>query len=153
MQAAAQKVHGGQLPREFSFQKASGLTRGRIKLDPCNLPIVTRDAGCGKCEVFEDRVAKSGRKIALNIFVLPAISAKPAADPIFVLAGGPGQGAVSVVKVLGDYLIKLRRERDIVFVDQRGTGESNPLNCNLAASRDEKTATALFQTCGRSSKS
>jgi pimeloyl-ACP methyl ester carboxylesterase len=116
---------------------AAALTRGRIKLDPCNFPIVTKDAGCGKYEVFEDRVAKSGRKIALNIFVLPAVSTKPAADPIFVLAGGPGQGAVSVVKVLGDYLIKLRRERDLVFVDQRGTGESNPLNCSPAANRDE----------------
>jgi hypothetical protein len=45
---------------------AAGLTRGRIKLDPCNLPIVTKDAGCGKYEVFEDRAAKSGRKIALT---------------------------------------------------------------------------------------
>ena len=35
---------------------AAGLTRGRIKLDPCNFPIITRDADCGKFEVFEDRL-------------------------------------------------------------------------------------------------
>lgn len=115
----------------------TGLTRGRIKLEPCNAPSVTRDAGCGKYEVFEDRAARSGRKIGLNILVLPAISAKPAADPVFMLAGGPGQGAASLVKVAGDYLIKLRRDRDLVFIDQRGTGESNPLNCGTAVNKDE----------------
>ena len=114
-----------------------GFVRGRVKLDPCNIPIVTKDAGCGKYEVFEDRVARSGRKIALNIAVLRALSAKPAPDPIFVLAGGPGQGAATLIKTAGDYLIKLRRERDLVFVDQRGTGESNPLNCNLVGNKDE----------------
>jgi len=115
---------------------ATGFTRGRIKLDPCNLSMLTKDAGCGRYEVFEDRAAKSGRKIALNILVLPAVSGKPAADPVFVLAGGPGQGAVSLIKGAGDYLIKLRRERDMVFVDQRGTGESNLLSCVSPAGND-----------------
>jgi pimeloyl-ACP methyl ester carboxylesterase len=114
-----------------------GFTRGRVKLVPCNIPALTKDAGCGKYEVFEDRAAKSGRKIALNIAVLPALSAKPAPDPVFMLAGGPGQGAVAVIKIAGDYLIRLRRDRDIVFVDQRGTGESNPLSCNLVGNKDE----------------
>lgn len=115
----------------------AGFPRGRVKLEPCGFSSVTKDAGCAKYEVFEDRFAKTGRKIALNIVILPALSAKPAPDPVFVLAGGPGQGAASVVKAAGDYLIKLRRERDIVFIDQRGTGASNPLNCNFVANKDE----------------
>ena len=108
----------------------AGIIRGRIKLAPCNSPNLTKDASCAKYEVYEDRIAKSGRKIALNILVLPALSARPVADPVFMLAGGPGQGAVQAVKAVGDYLIKLRRDRDLVFIDQRGTGESNPLFCN-----------------------
>jgi pimeloyl-ACP methyl ester carboxylesterase len=116
---------------------AVGFTRGRVKLEPCNSPVLTKDAGCGRYEVFEDRVAKSGRKIALNILVIPAISGKPAADPVFVLAGGPGQAAVSVVRAGGNYLVKLNRDRDLVFIDQRGTGESNPLNCNSPAGKDQ----------------
>ncbi|HXF40369.1 MAG TPA: alpha/beta hydrolase, partial [Blastocatellia bacterium] len=116
---------------------ALGFSRGRLTLTPCGFSSLTKDAGCAKYEVFEDRAAKTGRKIALNIVIVPALSAKPAPDPIFVLAGGPGQGAASVVKAAGDYLIKLRRERDIVFIDQRGTGESNPLNCNFVANKDE----------------
>jgi len=115
----------------------AGFSRGRIKLEPCGFSSVTKDAGCAKYEVFEDRAAKTGRKIALNIVILPALSSKPAPDPLFVFAGGPGQGAASVVKGAGDYLIKLRRDRDIVFIDQRGTGASNPLNCNLVANKDE----------------
>ena len=132
------------LPAPMVFKRESpssaapgaGLTRGRIKLDPCNFTSVTKDAGCGKYEVFEDRSTRSGRKIALNIVVLPALSAKPSVDPVFMLAGGPGQGAARVVKTAGDLWIKLRRERDLVFVDQRGTGESNPLNCPPATASD-----------------
>lgn len=114
----------------------AGMTRGRIRLEPCGVSTLTKDAGCAKYEVFEDRAARSGRKIALNILVLPAISAKAAPEPVFLLAGGPGQGAASLVKVAGDYVIKLRRDRDLVFVDQRGTGESNPLNCSQGANAD-----------------
>lgn len=115
----------------------AGFLRGHIKLEPCGFSSVTRDAGCAKYDVFEDRLAKTGRKIALNIVILPAVSSKPAPDPLFVFAGGPGQGAASVVRAAGDYLIKFRRDRDIVFIDQRGTGASNPLNCNLVGNKDE----------------
>lgn len=119
----------------------AGLTRGKIKLDPCNLSnqpaSLTKDAVCGKYEVFEDRATKAGRKIALNMLILPALSAKPSPDPVFVLAGGPGQAAAGMMKTAGDYLVTLRRERDLVFIDQRGTGESNPLNCARAGNKDE----------------
>lgn len=123
---------------------SSGLSMGRIKLEQCNVssqtPNLTKDAVCGKYEVFEDRAAKAGRKIALNMLILPALSAKPSPDPVFVLAGGPGQAAVGVAKSAGDYLVTLRRERDLVFIDQRGTGESNPLNCARAGNKDEMAA-------------
>jgi len=116
---------------------AVGFNRGRIKLEPCNIPVLTKDAGCGRYDVFEDRIAKAGRKISLNILVIPAISSKPAADPVFVLAGGPGQAAVGVVKAVGNYLVKLNRDRDLVFIDQRGTGESNPLVCSSPTGKEE----------------
>ncbi|HYO90439.1 MAG TPA: alpha/beta fold hydrolase, partial [Pyrinomonadaceae bacterium] len=66
------------------------------------------------------------------MIILPAFSKKPAPDAVFFFAGGPGQGAASIASYIGEELLaKVRQERDIVFVDQRGTGESNPLNCNL----------------------
>jgi pimeloyl-ACP methyl ester carboxylesterase len=124
--------------REDESGKASQtLMRGRVKLEPCNLPNLTQDMRCGKYEVFEDRAGKSGRKIALNILWMPSTSEKPASDPIFFLAGGPGQGAATLAADNGDFLPLIRAERDIVFIDQRGTGSSNPLNCNFLGDRND----------------
>ncbi len=103
----------------------------RIALSPCWLAGVDAPARCGTLEVFEDRAARSGRTIKLRVAVLPALAASPEPDPVFVLAGGPGQGAVSVAGALLPSADLLRRKRDLVFVDQRGTGDSNKLGCEL----------------------
>jgi len=104
----------------------------RLVLEPCQLPGVDGDTRCGSYEVFENRAAKSGRTIKLRIVVLKAWSKTPAPDPIFWLHGGPGAAATDAV-ALGQQGIMApsRDERDLVFVDQRGTGHSNPLKCNL----------------------
>lgn len=105
------------------------LERGSLRLEPCvGLSKLTREARCAKYEVFENRKTRTGRKIALNILVLPPTSSAWSNDPIFFIAGGPGQSAIDVIKS-GDFLRSLHLTRDLVFVDQRGTGESNPLNC------------------------
>lgn len=135
----------GALNLPLSFRRAGAdvssgqpaLVRGRVKLVPCNLRDLPRATRCGKYEVYEDRRAARGRKIALNILLMPATVEKPAADPVFFLAGGPGQGSAQVAAGAGDFLPLIRREREIVFVDQRGTGESNPLQCNLLGDRND----------------
>jgi pimeloyl-ACP methyl ester carboxylesterase len=100
-----------------------------VDLEPCGLEGAPKEMFCGKHTVYEDRVARSGRTIDLNIVVVPAKSKNPRPDPVFYLAGGPGQGATTVA---GRWLNAWQREeRDIVFVDQRGTGRSNPLNCEM----------------------
>ena len=111
-------------------------TVGSIPLEPCRTADGNTEGLCGKFEVYENRTSQSGRKIALNIMVLPAVSGKPAADPWFALAGGPGQSAVQAFPLAG-FTTKVRQERDVVLVDQRGTGASNPLPCTL---RDPKNA-------------
>jgi pimeloyl-ACP methyl ester carboxylesterase len=99
------------------------------KLSPCALPDRGGKAFCGTYEVFEDRDARSGRKLALRIVLLPATGPARAADPIFFLSGGPGEGATEGAPDL--VKSPLRRRRDLVFVDTRGTGGSNPLSCRL----------------------
>jgi pimeloyl-ACP methyl ester carboxylesterase len=114
------------------------LRQPHLRLTPCYLPKLKGSALCGKYEVFEDREAKAGRKLALNILLLSAFSAKPAPDPVFFLAGGPGEGAASEANnAEPDYLAEIRAAHDIVFVDLRGTGQSNPLNCNLYGADDD----------------
>jgi pimeloyl-ACP methyl ester carboxylesterase len=110
-------------------------TLGRIPLEPCRTVDGNTEGLCGKYEVYENRVAQSGRKIALNIMVLPAVSDKPASDAWFALAGGPGQSAVEAYPLAG-FTTKMRQQRDVVLVDQRGTGGSNPLPCELRNPND-----------------
>ena len=98
-------------------------------LKPCTATDGFGDAYCGTYDVWEDREAKSGRKIPLRIVILPALKQKAEPDPLFFIAGGPGQSAVSLVSPLKDLFRRIQTDRDIVFVDQRGTGKSNPLSC------------------------
>jgi pimeloyl-ACP methyl ester carboxylesterase len=86
-------------------------------------------AQCGSLTVFEDRASQAGRTIDLRIAVLPAVSRSPEPDPLFFLAGGPGQSAVESYPMVHGAFARINQKRDIVLVDQRGTGRSNPLNC------------------------
>lgn len=108
----------------------------RISLSDCELEGIGHNARCGELEVPENPGAPAGRKIRLHIAVLPALSGTPKPDPVFVLAGGPGQAATRIAGFSLAFLAKLRRERDLVYVDQRGTGDSNPLDCDLDDGRD-----------------
>jgi pimeloyl-ACP methyl ester carboxylesterase len=111
------------------------IKRGRVELKPCNDPFLTSEVLCGKYVVFEDRAAQTGRRISLNLVLLPAISPKPAPDPVFYMAGGPGGAATSYAK--DDFMNGLRRNRDVVLVDQRGTGQSNLLDCHSLGSYED----------------
>jgi len=104
--------------------------RPAIMLATCRLPGVEAAARCGTLEVWEDRESRTGRKIALNIAVIPARARAREPDPIMVLAGGPGQGAVSLAPQVMPLFARLNDARDLVLVDQRGTGNSNPLDCD-----------------------
>lgn len=108
-------------------------TRGpsQLALQPCRLPGVAAQVSCGTLQVFEDRAAKSGRKLGLHVAVVPALASSARPDPLFILAGGPGQSASDVASLLMPALDRVHRLRDIVFVDQRGTGKSVPLECDL----------------------
>lgn len=113
-----------------------GTSKGsRISLQPCEVPGTQANAKekvlCGTYEVFEDRAGKSGRTIALKIVVFPATSQVKAPDPLFYIPGGPGSSATEDAPYVAQEAAALRERRDLVFVDQRGTGGSNPLNCDL----------------------
>jgi pimeloyl-ACP methyl ester carboxylesterase len=102
--------------------------RWQGKLHACS-PSAANDSLCGSYEVFENREARTGRKIPLQILLLPATGPHPAPDPLFFLSGGPGEGAVASVE--GFQKSPVRARRDIVLVDTRGTGGSNGLYCRL----------------------
>ena len=100
-------------------------------LEPCTSDEGPSDGFCGTFDVAENPDEPSGKMIALKVVVLPALDSEPAPDPVFFLAGGPGQGSASLAARIGGIFDPIRRKRDIVFVDQRGTGESNRLVCEF----------------------
>ncbi|HEV2719456.1 MAG TPA: alpha/beta hydrolase [Thermoanaerobaculia bacterium] len=103
-----------------------------LSLTPCRVPGVEEEVRCGRHEVYEDRAARNGRTIALNVVVLPAKGPKAAPDPLVFLAGGGVAPATRYAGYFSRAFPELRRERDIVLVDQRGTGGSNALQCELS---------------------
>jgi pimeloyl-ACP methyl ester carboxylesterase len=103
----------------------------RLALAPCRPADNIEDGLCGTWEVFENRDAAAGRRITLRVVVLPALSTNTASDPVFILAGGPGQAASELTEAIRVPFRQVNRDRDLVFVDQRGTGGSNPLTCEL----------------------
>jgi pimeloyl-ACP methyl ester carboxylesterase/membrane protease YdiL (CAAX protease family) len=104
-----------------------------IPLQDCRLSSagfpVEYPAQCGKLDVFENPQAQTGRKISLHIAVIPASSQNKAADPLFLLAGGPGQAASEAFVPMLSALDRVHFKRDLVLVDQRGTGQSHALRC------------------------
>ena len=89
-------------------------------------------ARCGTLQVYEDRSSGTGRQIDLHIAVIPAVSRSPAPDPLFILVGGPGEAATESYSAISTAFTRINQQRDIVLVDQRGTGSSNPLECQAA---------------------
>ena len=96
---------------------------------PCQVRGVFDRALCATLPVWENRATKSGRRIELNIVVLPALDKDHAPDPLFLLHGGPGAAATELAPGFARNPVHARR--DIVMIDQRGTGASNPLDCDF----------------------
>ncbi len=101
-------------------------------LSPCRIKGLENDVRCGSITVLENPSAAhttNGRRIAIHYAVIPAKASRRDPDPLFVFAGGPGQSAIKIAPAVQGIFAKLNRRRDIVFIDQRGTGKSNALDC------------------------
>lgn len=128
--------------------------RPTISLESCRLPGGV-DAQCGTLTVYENRELNSGRTIDLDIAILPATGSSNVvqADPLFLLAGGPGQAATEVYPNAAFLFEEINRTRDIILVDQRGTGNSNGFVCDnltnesLPDDLPDEAAISLIDDC------
>lgn len=115
---------------EASKAAESPLPMTACKLeDPTKVSLVL--AECGELRVPENPAEPGGRSISLHVARVSAINRRKQSDPLFLLAGGPGMAATTFYASAAFAFERIRRDRDIVLVDQRGTGQSNPLNCTL----------------------
>ena len=88
-------------------------------------------ARCGVIRRPENPADPESRDIDIRVAVVPALSLTPEPDPFVPLAGGPGQGAIQFYSSYAEAFERVRRTRDILLVDQRGTGQSSPMQCEV----------------------
>lgn len=115
-----------------------------IEYDEC--PILIPDTEiegetleCGYLLTLEDPFDPDSAIIEIAFAILKSTSPNPAPDPIVYLDGGPGGSGLLTI----DWWVEspLREERDMILVDQRGTGFSLPaLNCVEYEEYDEESA-------------
>ena len=111
----------------------AGPPAGAVALSDCRLPRPgggSVPARCGVLTVPEDYASK-GRTIDLKIAVVPASEPSRAAEPVFILAGGPGQAATEFYALAAPAFAPVNRRHALVLIDQRGTGGSNRLDCDF----------------------
>ena len=126
----------------YAAEPAPERKLGRIAFKPCTLSpalgAASVEAECGTFSVAENPSLPNGRKIALNIAWVPANdSGDHVPDPVFMLAGGPGQAAAETYPQIAPAFREVLKHRDVILVDQRGTGKSNPLKCKDDAAEDK----------------
>jgi pimeloyl-ACP methyl ester carboxylesterase len=106
-----------------------------LVFEPCRIEHPSKlraiAAECGRLVVAENPADPDGRHIALHVARIPAVNRRKLPDPLFVIPGGPGMAATDFYSGVAPAFARIQRDRDIVLVDQRGTGRSNPLVCPL----------------------
>ncbi len=118
----------------FAALAAADSLPPQLALEPCRLEHPARmlaiTAECISVRVPENPDEPAGRSIELFVARVPAISLNKKPDPLFLIAGGPGTSAVDLYTSSSGPFERVRRDRDIILVDQRGTGRSNRLDCD-----------------------
>ncbi len=139
-------------------QGAPALAQSLV-LKPCRIPGVSSELRCGVLARPLRADQPDGTTIDVHVAVVPAVARRKLDDAVFFLAGGPGQSAIDLVPNMLPLLARLNQRRDLVFVDQRGTGQSAPLLCETdpslsavqawARGADPSAAAEDAQTCVR----
>ena len=109
------------------------IAHATVEFTPCELEGSTgysrTPALCGTFTVPENPAEPDGMQIDLFVAKIASLSPTPQPDAVTLINGGPGASSVSLYVDLAGALRRVLPERDIIVVDQRGTGRSNPLTC------------------------
>ncbi len=134
--------HGGATPAAHVTTAAAipsnarEFTLGKLAFKSCELAQkrsgATTAAFCAAFSVAENRDKPDSRKIDLKLALIKSEAERADTDIVVYLAGGPGQSAVETYPQLAGALAPLRKHHHILLLDQRGTGQSHPLECKDA---------------------
>jgi len=113
----------------------------QLVVENCHLDGIKAQVRCGTLQVPENYDSPKGKKIAINFAVIPAIDNSEDKPPLMFLAGGPGQAAVELASGLRHVFNEVRKTHDLILVDQRGTGQSQPFQCQSPVGQNVYTIT------------
>ncbi|SDJ50136.1 Pimeloyl-ACP methyl ester carboxylesterase [Ferrimonas sediminum] len=123
-------------------------------LSPCYLNGLSEQVECGVLSVPEDYNEPDKTRIPIHFARIAAIKSSPGKAPLLVITGGPGQSALDDADLFEQVFARIRQSRDLILIDQRGTGRSNPLLCDedtsvapLAQDDSKLDLAALIQQC------
>jgi pimeloyl-ACP methyl ester carboxylesterase len=128
--------------------------RGLNMVD-CRFAELARPARCGSLDVAENPAKPEGRRLTISVVVVPAADSPALPDPIVVLMGGPGEDAIGSAGLYANRFASLLGNRDLLLIDQRGTGKSGALSCALYSAKDpsqnlrDMLPVATVKTCAQ----
>ncbi|MFY7864623.1 alpha/beta hydrolase [Roseateles sp.] len=114
---------------QFSAVAAPNPAGGAELTRPCRIEGVANELRCGSIKRALNPAEPQGAQIDIHFVVMPAMARNKQPDPVLILAGGPGQSAIDIAPMMIGRLARLNNRRDLIFIDQRGTGKSAPLQC------------------------
>lgn len=128
---------------------------GSLEFTPCELTLAgTSHTSKHACAVIRVPLHQdSPTLIDISVVRIKSKAKQAKADPLLMLAGGPGQAASEAYVLADRQFNKLNRDRDIYLVDQRGTGRSTAFTCPddefslLDDSLDEDKLKAFTEKC------
>jgi pimeloyl-ACP methyl ester carboxylesterase len=124
---------------------AAAAQKPTFELRDCAPAAAAAGARCGVIHVPEDHGRPRGRKIGLNVLVLPATGTpRDATVAQYDLEGGPGFAATDFLEFYAGEGAPYRKDHDIVLADMRGTGDSSPLRCAAIEEHEKRWPTALM---------
>lgn len=119
--------------RDVKSQQTQAAADIANNTDTCYVEGVSDRLNCGFVTVPENPNKPDGKQIQVHYVVLPAVKNVNHEEALLAIAGGPGQSAIDNAAGFDAMLSKVRQQRDILLIDQRGTGRSNLLTCDEGA--------------------
>ncbi len=142
---------GAALAGLLSLSSAAGnAAQSGARTRSCHLPGSEEALRCVSVPVALDYAKPGAAKLSLHVTVAPAFRESARPDPLFVLAGGPGEAGSDVLALVNNTFRRIRATRDIVFIDQRGTGLSGKLDCESKPGQEaltEDQMEAVIRAC------
>ena len=138
----------------FGISAVHALELGQLSFKSCEIGkgLSRTKAECSYLSVPQNYAEPAGRQLKLHIALIASSARKPQADPAVYLAGGPGQSASESFGQMAGGFHEILKARHVLLVDQRGTGLSHALKCDMPedaslVTPDEPAVRKLVRDC------